>query len=77
MISVVTRYFWDLRKRRWFWTIIALIVALHIPILLLVRWPSNQYSYMQMLPIGLLDFAIMYGVIRLAENIFEKNSARQ
>jgi len=32
---------------------------------------------MQMLPIGLLDFAIMYGVIRLAENIFEKNSARQ
>lgn len=70
MTAVAVRYFWDLRKRTWFWVTIASIVLLHVPLILLIRWPSKQWSYVQLLPIGLLDFGIAYGIIRLAEKVF-------
>ena len=73
MIAVAVRYFWDLRNRIWFWLTILFIALLHVPVILFVRWPFNQhYTYVQMLPIAFLDFALMYGVIRLAERMFEK-----
>jgi hypothetical protein len=73
MIAVAVRYFWDLRSRIWFWITIALIVLLHVPVLLFIRWPFNQYyTYVQMLPLALLDFAAMYGIITLSERVFEK-----
>lgn len=75
MIAVTIRYFWDLRKRIWFWITVAFIVLLHVPIVLFVRWPFNQhYTYIQMLLPALLDFGIMYGIIRLVERALEHNS---
>jgi hypothetical protein len=75
MIAVAVRYFWDLRKRIWFWITVIFIVLLHVPVILFIRWPFNQhYNYVQMLPPALLDFAIMYGIIRLVERAVENNS---
>ncbi len=73
MIAVAVRYFWDLRNRMWFCATISFIALLHVPVILFVRWPFNQrYTYVQMLPVAFLDFALIYGVIRLAERVFEK-----
>lgn len=33
---------WNLRKHVWFWAIIALILALHVPLFLVVRWPQGK-----------------------------------
>lgn len=74
VITITVRYFWDLSKHMWFWITIGFIVLLHVAAIALIRWPFQQYSFMQMLPIALLDFGIMYGIIRLFENTFEKNS---
>jgi hypothetical protein len=72
MIAVAVRYFWDLRSRTWFWVTIGFTILAHVPVIVLIRWPFNKYSYVQMLPIGLLDFAIAYGVVRLVEFAVER-----
>ena|SRR5260370_2858021 len=33
-----------------------------------------HWNYVQMLPFGLLDFAIAYGIIRLVENVAKRSS---
>jgi hypothetical protein len=74
MIALAARCLWDLRDRIWFWTTIAFVAVLHIPIILLVRWTDRSYSYMALLPVGLLDCGVAYGILRLVEGVIEKTS---
>jgi hypothetical protein len=55
-----------------FWITIAIIVSLHVPLIVLIPWPYKQLSSVALLPAGLLDFAIAYGIIRLIENMIER-----
>lgn len=73
-IGFSVRYFWDLRKRIWFWITMGFIVCIHVPLVLLIRWPLKleQYRGVQFLPIALLDFAIIYGAVRLVESAMDK-----
>jgi hypothetical protein len=77
MIAVIVRYFWDLRKHMWFWAAITFIVVLHVSIVLFLpppakRWNYVHWNYVQMLPFGLLDFGIAFGIIRLLESVAKK-----
>ena len=67
-IATAARFLWDLKKRVWFWGTIAIIVALHVPVILLIPWGDQNLSYVALLPLALLDFGIAYGIIRLVEN---------
>jgi len=71
VIGAITRIFWGLRNQLWFWATVAIIAIAHIPIVLLVPWPLVRWSYVQLLPIGFLDFALAYGVIRLVEKVID------
>jgi len=75
MIGFAIRYFWDLRNRIWFWVTIGFVASIHVPVILLIRWPFKleEYRGVQFLPIALLDFAIVYGAIRLVESAMEKS----
>ena len=73
-IALAARFLWDLRNRAWFWITIVVIVLIHVPLILFIRWPLKQLSYMALLPAGFADFALAYGIIRLVENAVEKNS---
>lgn len=75
MIALVTRYFWDLSSRVWFWVAIVAIVLVHVPLIVLVPWSSKHLTYVALLPLGLLDIAFSYGTIRLVENIIEKKKS--
>jgi|SRR5579872_6888597 len=67
---------WHLRKHIWFWVIIAIILALHVPLLLMVRWPQgNAPTLFYTMPIGIADFVIISGALRLAEKLFLKDSS--
>jgi hypothetical protein len=67
---------WNLRKHFWFWTIIAIILALHIPLVFVVRWPQgSEPTLFYTLPFGLVDFLIISGALRLAERLFSKDSS--
>ena len=76
---VVVRYFWDLRERVWFWITVTFIAFLHVLLIVFLPPPAKQWNYVhwnyvQMLPFGLLDFAIAYGIIRLVESVVKKSS---
>ena len=74
-LATATRFLWDLRTRVWFWLTISIIALLHVPLILLVPWPLKQLTYIALLPAGLLDFGIAYGIIRLVENMMERRLA--
>jgi hypothetical protein len=65
---------WHLRKHAWFWAIIAVILALHVPLVFMVQWPQNAPTIFYAMPIGIADFLIISGALKLAE-IFMSNSS--
>jgi len=67
---------WNLRKHIWFWAIIAIILALHVPLVFIVRWPQGSVpTLFYTLPFGLVDFLIISGALRIAEKHFAKSSS--
>lgn len=67
---------WDLRRHIWFWAITAVILALHIPLIRMVRWPSGylpRRSFVMLF--GIADFVIIWGALDLAERLFTRNSS--
>jgi hypothetical protein len=67
---------WYLRKHIWFWAIIAVILALHVPLVFMVRWPHGRGpTIFYAMPIGIADFLIISGALRLAENLLSKGSS--
>ena len=74
MIALAAKLRWNLRKHVWFWAVIAVILALHIPLILMVRWPQgNAPTLFYTMPVGIADFLIIQGAVGLAERIFSKN----
>lgn len=74
LLFLVIRTRWDLKHHAWFWVIFAILGGLQIPFILYVPWSNTNLSYASLLPVGLLDFAIMYGGIKLAEKLMTKKS---
>lgn len=65
---------WNLRKHIWFWAIIAIILALHVPLVFMVRWPKNAPTLFYTMPLGIADFLIISGALKLAEKLFSNSS---
>ena len=77
IIVLTVRYFWDLKRRIWFWTVITFIVFLHVLLVLFLPPPAKQWNYVhwnrvQMLPFALLDFGLAYSIVRLVETVMKK-----
>jgi hypothetical protein len=73
---VVIKMSWNLRKHVWFWAIIVLILALHVPLVFMVRWPQGSVpTLFYTMPIGIADFLIISGALRLAEKLLSKDSS--
>lgn len=73
MSMIAVRLRWKLRKHIWFWATIAFILALHIPLLFVVRWPqSNVPTIVYSLPMGIVDFLLIMSAVSLAQRAFSK-----
>jgi hypothetical protein len=69
MVAIKIR--WNLRKHVWFWAAIVFILALHVPLFLIVRWPQGKLpTIFYTMPLGIADFLIISGALRLAERFF-------
>jgi hypothetical protein len=66
---------WHLRKHAWFWAIIAVILALHVPLVFMVQWPKNAPTIFYAMPIGIADFLIISGALKFAENLMSNSSS--
>jgi hypothetical protein len=75
MSMIAVRLRWKLRRYAWFWGTIAFILLLHIPFLFLVHWPqSNVPTIVYSLPLGIVDFLLISGALRIAERLFSSSS---
>lgn len=76
MIALAVKIRWHSRRHLWFWAIIVFILALHVPLFFLVRWPrGNVPMLFYTMPVGIADFLIIMGAISVAEKLFSKNSS--
>ncbi|MGB6979334.1 MAG: hypothetical protein WBD66_09010 [Candidatus Acidiferrales bacterium] len=76
MIMVAIYIRWNLRKHLWFWATIVFILALHVPLFFLVRWPQgNVPTLFYTMPVGIADFLIVLGAVGLAEKLFSTHSS--
>lgn len=61
---------WNLRRHVWFWAIIIFILAVHVPLLFVVRWPQgNTPTLFYTMPLAVADFLIISGALGLAEKL--------
>lgn len=66
---------WHLRKHVWFWAVIAIALALHVPLVFMIRWPhGNGPTLLYTMPLGIADFVIISGALMLAEKFFLRDS---
>lgn len=71
MILLAIKLQWRWRKHIWFWATIALVLAFHIPLFLIVRWPETHVPTIAFsMPFGITDFLIISGAVRLAAKLF-------
>ncbi len=76
MVMLAIKLRWNLRKHIWFWAVIVFILALHIPLFFMVRWPQGKLpTLFYTMPIGIADFLIISGVLSLAEKYLSKGSS--
>lgn len=68
LVFVIARLFWSQRKRVWFWLTIISLALLHVPPVLLISWSNKSRSAVALMPIGLLDFVVMFAVIKFVES---------
>jgi hypothetical protein len=76
MIMLAVRVRWDLRKHMWFWAVIVVVLALHVPLFFIVQWPRGLNGWLPAigsLPIGVADCLIILGAIRLVERFIVKS----
>lgn len=67
VVILVMQTRWDLRERPWFWLTISLALLLQIPLVLLIPWRDRGLTGISLLPLGVLDYGIVYGCVKLVE----------
>jgi hypothetical protein len=73
MVMLAIKLRWRLRKHLWFWGVIGLVLALHIPLVRIIRWPQgNVPTLFYTMPLAIADFLIILGAVRLTEKFFMK-----
>ncbi|MFZ0758792.1 MAG: hypothetical protein WAM69_02480 [Candidatus Sulfotelmatobacter sp.] len=74
MIMLAIKLRWNLRRHVWFWATIVFILALHVPLVFMVRWPQGRGpTLFYTMPIGIVDFLIILGAV--AEKVFSKDKS--
>ena len=67
---------WDLRRQPWYWVTIAVIAALHVPVVVSFRWTAEWVPAIVTLPIFIADLAIILALLSAVERFVGRTSAR-
>ncbi|AEU36200.1 hypothetical protein [Granulicella mallensis] len=72
VVVLTARACWDLKEYTWFWVTLSITVAFQASLVLLVPWTSKSYPGITLLPVGVADYAIVWGSIKLVEKVARK-----
>ena len=76
LVLLVVKSHWDLRGSPWFWLSISLALLLQVPIVLLIPWGNRGLTGISLLPVGVVDYGLVYGCVKLAEKMATRDSKR-
>jgi glucose-6-phosphate-specific signal transduction histidine kinase len=65
---------WRLRKFVWFWVVLLIVAALHIPLIMETHLPVHWVHGVVLFPVFIADLLIVLGAIRLAEALCSSDS---
>lgn len=71
-ITIWTRR--HLRHKIWFWIVLVVLAALHLPLIFLVRWSDAGLPAYGLIPITLVDYTFVCGPIWLIEEALSRES---
>lgn len=60
---------WELRTRVWFWIVMALVLALHVPLIVFWHWPDRWIPTIELAVLVMADISIILGILRVAERL--------
>lgn len=63
---------WHLRSHEWFWIVLTVMVGLHVALVMFIPWGDKSYPGSALLPVGALDYGIIYGSFKLAEKLMSR-----
>jgi len=69
VIAIAMR--WKLRQHAWFWGTMAILAALHVPLILFVPWTTKWVPALLIIPIGLADLYVMLWVLSVVGKFME------
>jgi hypothetical protein len=60
---------WSLSRYAWFWITFAAIFIVQGCLVFIVPLPTERFPGIVLLPIGLADFAVVYGIVKLVHKL--------
>jgi hypothetical protein len=73
VLATAVKAKWNLRENSWFWATVAILIAIHIPFVLFIPWTTASYPGIALLPVAVVDYAFVYGCIKLTEKIMSRS----
>ena len=55
----------------WFWTVMGILAVVHAVVAIYLPWARNEHTAYALMPIGAVDFVIIYCCIKLAEKLLD------
>lgn len=64
---------WAQHKHVWYWVVFAIALVLQAPFVLYVPWTNHAYRGTALMAFGFLDFAVVWGIIKLAGKLMDRS----
>ena len=72
MLSFAVAVKWKLRRHAWFWGTMAILAALHVPLILFVPWTTKWVPAIVIIPIGIADLYVMLAIVSVVGKFVER-----
>lgn len=74
MVVLNAGMFWRSRGHVWFWITIAALSLAHFLLIISIHWPRISMIGRALLPMGGLDFLMIFGSMKLAQRLFVEST---
>ena len=74
MISIAIAMRWRLRRQLWFWITMAVIAALHVPLILFLPWTTKWVPAFMIAPFAFADLYAVLAIVAVVGTLVAKQN---
>ena len=75
VVITALRATWAQHRHVWYWVVFAIVLVLQVPFVLYIPWTNHAYRGTAFMAFGFLDFAVVWGAIKLPEKVMKRGGA--